>query len=550
MLEFKQLLILFTFIVTLISLALFRSYNSERYIVRTLKKSNIKLALLISLILGLLPGLLHKSFYVNSFAEPDPYTYIHDTNIIVRTGYLKPEEISANDYYKCFPVFELLLSIIRIATSLDITLSYLLLNVASFILLLICMLVILPHSLGYKANGITLVLSVFILLGNSIIYGKVWNVFTPSLLAQIPFLALLSMIYKNHKSYSIDYVLLLIFGLAHGLLLPMYFLVLLFYRILLSYKSSHTAKHVTRTDIKNINWRVIVMPLLLWSSYLLISYVALLTIFKFSKTLYDHLKITLLKLDEGITFATPFHRPFAFLNAIGPSLIVGVNTAYVINTLYLRILKRVKTDNFLDALSFLTIFLLGVYSLFQFLKASHLGWSGGGYYFGVYGFFLSMIVTILIVRKTFNSINLSKKVNLIIPSVFLFTFVFLAPIGTLLDPLAFPAPNNSLLLPKEKVMKLNILVKFMQSYSKQPLRIFGDVKTLKFIESLAISGIFLPSGTRTKLTMEFESILRGQIHAEALKNYCLIVDSDIYQTNNVTNVLSIVYHSGYQLLNI
>jgi len=541
-LEFKELLVLYTSVTLFISLVLMGS--SSKVMHRKNRKSELVLA--ISIIMVTLPGLLYKVQYLNSFADADPDAYLHDMRLIVKVGSIPLEKLDANPYYRAYPIFELLLSLINITTSFDPSYSYMLLNTTSIVLVSIYLLKLFPKSIGCEGNGLAVLIGALMFLGNIYTYGKWWNSFLPAMLGQVPLIMSLTMMFRSRKTDFLVILLLLSLGLVHSLTLLIYFSILLLYVVYSSYEKRGVSKFSSSSNGSAIRWERIIMPLVIWLTYLVYSY-AMAAIISAAEDLWTHIVITLTEVEQGLAIASPTERPFILLNAIGPSLIVGITISYLINALYLRLVKHIETNALLDVISLSSIFLIGISSIFQFLVSSRLYWSGAGFYPSIYGFFLSMMASVAITREKISGIDArSSRLSTRIALFVLLVFIILAPIGGLSDPFAFPTPANSPLLDESNVARLRYLAGFMGEHPSSKARIMAEVKDLFFIHSLAYDNIILPMGTRTRLMNEFKAILNEPTYASFLNVYTLL-KSDSSHADKLMKNLSLIYDDGYWL---
>jgi hypothetical protein len=520
--------------------------NSAKREHRKGRKLKLYIALAISIILVTLPGLLYKIQYVNSFAEADPDAYLHDTRLIVRIGSIPVEKLDANLYYRAYPIFELLLSLINITTSLTPSYSYMLLNAASIILVSIYLLKLFPKSIGCEGDDLTVLIGALMLLGNIYTYGKWWNCFLPAILAQVPLIVSLTMVFKSRKTDVLVILLLLSLGLVHALMLLIYFSILLLYIVYNSYGKRGASKFSSLSSGSAIRLEKAAMPLIIWLTYLLYSY-AIGVMIGAAKEFWIHIVITLTEVEQGLAVVSPVYRPFVLLNAIGPSLIIGTTIAYVINTLYLRVARHIETNALLDTISLTSIFLIGISFMLQFLKSSYLYWSGARFYPSIYGFFLSTIASIAITKKNISTIDArSSRLSTRIALFAFLVFIVLAPIGGLSDPFAFPTPTNSLLLDEGDATRLRHSVDFMAEHLSSKSHIMAEVKNLFFIESLGYDNVILPTGTRARIMNEFEAILNKPTYASFLNVYILL-SSNTSRTDEIMKNLSLIYDNSYQL---
>jgi len=334
--------------------------------------------------------------------------------------------------------------------------------------------------IGARKDNFTPLTGALLLVGSIYLYGY-FDTFVPNL---VSVLALSMMLIATFKRANTLLLLFSVFGLVHITTIPIYVAIALVFISIrkLTIRGSDEKGMLDRKITISLI-RTIIFPLAIWLSYLVYSYArlslrgALLSFSTYWKRVAT---------EASISFVDGNARPLAIINAIGPSLIIGSTAAYAMFFLYFAIARHFKfseQDTRLASISLVSILLLGVSSLWQFIRiAVPYGSPGWTRYLGIPAFFLSIVTSTLTLKKIFTLHRMGKLYIRLLSSMFLFLLI-VGAIGGLMDPFTFKTSNNSFLLSVSQNTRLDKEAVFLVKYTSvnTELNLIGETSTLSYI---------------------------------------------------------------------
>jgi len=536
MIEFKALIALYSFVVfTIVYILLRYTFTAEE---RGSRGRTSKLQLMwivVLLLLLILPRVLHMISYYGSFEQPDPYEYLHDSRMIIQDGSISIGQLGQSPYYRSFPIFTLLITFINVVTNLNLLCSYYLFFILSLTLECLFIMIILL-KLDKYGDGFIVLVGTMTLLGNTYLYAS-FGTFAPY---QVGLLVLLMLLYSGFRrtgqSDAAVSILLYIFALVHFMVMAVYTSIIL------------TTFLIAKSIYKRmqISVRIVVLPLVIWLAYTVLSY-ALTAVY---------MSFFLFVQDVSLTVRSPIagfaeegvYRPLAIINAIGPSLNLGITVAYSAFSLYLLIAKKMKhsaIDIKLSGLSFVAV-LFSIPSLWRY---AIYGRFALGSYFMIITLQLMTVVSSSIVQRIYVLGKISRKIFVRFLSIMLLILLALGAIGGLLDPWTFKTPDNSLLLDSRQIIGLNKIGGLLMNSSPTTITLMARYPEQTFASSVIRnmdSTIFIKglAGPVSKRDIEFDNFLN---EPSRYRNTFAI--SDIREEcGRALDYCNIVYYDGYYYL--
>ncbi len=380
-------------------------------------------------IAAILPQLLRVIFYgINPY--PDVKTYERDTQMILKEGFFAPEKLSQDPHYRSFPIFSLLNAILCLLLQTSFPLSYTILHLLSLSLYILLFLIMTRMLFRIALDRLRLLILITLLYSSNYFY-IMWVGVLPISLGMIALLLSLTMFYKAFsygKTSHIVMLLLYILGLVHAAI-PLYILILTCLAIG-EIGSSQSLRHIIRS---------LLLPIIVFTLYTSFSYLTL-------ESLYHRIKLFaiyhgILQKSGFAILASELQHPVPALNAIGPSISVGITAAFFMMTIFnamrgkfRELQQNIKMIFGLSVASLILLSLGGYYYIFE--GATGLG--NVRMYPMMYGYFLSYIVALNILwqirwEDLINSSSLRKR---LLSIIYLF-ILMVGAIGSLSDPFTF-----------------------------------------------------------------------------------------------------------------
>lgn len=396
--------------------------------VRGVRSSWIVMAMVVA---AILPHMLRVALY-GIYADPDVRAYEADSLSIIESGYINPDKLQEDVYYRSFPIFTLLNVILTLSSSTPFYWTYVTLHLTCLLLftLFIFMILKMTSTILSSFNSLNALVAI-LLLYSSIYFYALWDCLTPIKLGMATLLMLLFVFIKTISSRRVSYVvnllLLYFFSLVH-ITIPIYLLILTSSAII--EKDKELSKHI----LKSLIPPVIVFTFYTSFSYLVLeSFIHRLDIFRVYYEVVQKSGYTLSKSE--------LHHPIPALNAFGPAISVGVTAAFFL-TVLLQIIKGKHSPDFnikllfgMSSVSLVLLLIGGFYYIFS-------GATGLGnvmMYPLMYGSFLSYIVSLYVLWQVPWQTLENPQFPLRIRFFFYFYIVLLiiGAIGGISDPFTF-----------------------------------------------------------------------------------------------------------------
>ena len=380
------------------------------------------------LILLVTPWIAYAVLNPQSFRNNDVYTYMSDSQTILRQGNIPaPSLMVENQYYAAFPVFTLLLSFISSITNLTSMQGVYVVNILTQVLFWLAVWLLIrknSSNIGFQYIFLGVVAATY---ANPYLYGYFNTPLPQTLSLSILLLLLIATSFQNTKSYSIIYLFLLPIGLIHITTLPLFLLTLI---ILLISTVLPSRAPTSAVNVQN-GLRRLILPAIVFLVYVVYT-IAVYPVVDYLQKIGSFMTdLANDALSGQVAVTEGLNRGILYpLNALGPALVIGATLSYLL--LYLQATRNHKeSNNWLASIAVLSL----IFIFIGTLRGQFTVWGDAFFsisrYFNLPGFMLATIITAFVIANLFQQER--RKSFLLLLSVLL----ALSAIGGLLDPLVF-----------------------------------------------------------------------------------------------------------------
>ena len=385
---FIQLTIIYAFVYSTILTFLLHRCRKLR------KKNKITYSLkfyFIDFVLGIIIFYLPISFYsfmqINSYPNPDTYGY-------VISSHLDSWNIMPIDpYYKAFPIYVLLNKFIGIVTNLDYSLSIIILQESSLLLILLSPILLIRIIDRESAFKIPLLTSYALILISSIYLYAYFNIFIPQIFV---LWIIIFLLYSLYRGMILLFILFSILALVHFLIIPLfqiYFILVLLIEHMLS-----RIKFIRPTINRNLKNMLMALLILLpiHFSYTFYAYKeqsSLLQYIKYYLQLINDILYRPERLGVVITMtSTGISRQYPFLSALATGSFLGLVIIGAVN-LIIDLFRRREHNSTIVA-SMILGAMLTVIGIARYYIVTHIPSLSVARYVNVPGLFLLSVFAI------------------------------------------------------------------------------------------------------------------------------------------------------------
>jgi hypothetical protein len=380
------------------------------------------------LILLVTPWIAYAVFNPQNFRNPDIYTYMSDSQTILRQGNIPaPSLMVENQYYVSFPVFTLLLSFISSITNLTSMQGVYVVNILTQVLFWLAVWLLIRKNcsnIGFQYIFLGVVAATY---ANPYLYGYFNTPLPQTLSLSILLLLLIATSFQNNRSYSIIYLLLLPIGLIHITTIPIFLLTLI---ILLISNAVQSRKPSSAVNIQS-GLRRLILPALVFLVYVVYT-IAVYPVVDYLQKIGSFMTdLTKDALSGQVAVTQGLNRGILYpLNAFGPALVIGATLSYLL--LYLQATRNHKeSNNWLASVAVLSLIFIFLGTLRGQLSVWGTAFFSISRYFNLPGYALATIVASWIIANTFENQERKWALTLMLAAL------IMSAVGGLLDPLVF-----------------------------------------------------------------------------------------------------------------
>ena len=374
-----------------------------------------------------LPRVIYAMQNPSTFASTDIFSYMKDSNLFL-TGRLPISSKLWNEdpYYASFPVVAMLITIVRSVTGLDVLITVHVINTVVQALFWLSVWLVMTKVLNVTAPRFLSLAIVLVGFSNPYLYGY-FDTLLPQNVGLAVILLLLYTSLKSGLDFGVTYTLLLVFGLVHVSVIPVFLTIAL----MLKFTAYLQTKRVGFANPRPTLTSRLIAPALAFVAYLLLSASASDTLGRYARyvLLFFQQAATQVTMGNASILAGLPRGDFLGIDALAASLIVGSTLAFAVSYLY-ALLKRRERNTDLAGIAIVALALMSAAAFRQRLDVFGAAFFSISRYFATPGYALGAIVACWQLAIILSRRRVASEMTM------LYGLLALSAIGGLLDPLA------------------------------------------------------------------------------------------------------------------
>ncbi len=433
--------------------------------------NRLRLLLVVMCIIVVAPRLIYAFTYYGTFDKADIYSNLVDSHLTMKSGHIEAPRESL--YYAPFPIFLLLITLTGDVLALNSIDAYYSLYTIFLLLLPLCLIAILRRCVQRGDFALYYVAAFLSIMANTLVYGFFAEVIAQNLGMLVILLFTIVLCSEKRRQNVVLMTLFVILGISHPISLIIITTISGLAFLLGIKKSASVNEEPQSTPTPSVY--MFILPAMAFFSYM--AYTVALEAFaggiSLLTTFVDIVGEQL--TTSGVTFVEGMSRQFPAISAMGLSLVVGLNVAY----LFVCALRSRNTrDHVLLSLSLLSLGLTFVgFVDVIFARSKNIYMFR---YAGVTGAFLGMVTASVMMNESLNlvRINLRERRLKRALGVGLICLLCLSVVGSLLDPYTFKPTEVSMYLQRSESFRVDVAASFVSQAMPRDIILVAPLQIL------------------------------------------------------------------------